>query len=57
VVVVETSDDVQETSKRLTISNSQMIQAPKAYFPEGSEAMNNGNDNEQYTMLMNNGQW
>jgi hypothetical protein len=39
VVVVVASKDEQETSKRSTINNSQMIQALKAYFPEDSETM------------------
>jgi hypothetical protein len=38
-VVVVTSDDMQETSKRSTINNSQTIQAPKAYFPEDFKTM------------------
>jgi hypothetical protein len=38
---------MQETSKRSTINNSQTIQAPKAYFPEDSETIDDGNDNEQ----------
>jgi hypothetical protein len=34
VVVVVTSNNVQETSERSTINKSQMIEAPKAYLPD-----------------------
>jgi hypothetical protein len=34
VVMVVMSNDVQETSERLMIKQFQMIEAPKAYFPD-----------------------
>jgi hypothetical protein len=37
VVVVVSSNDVQETSERSTIKQFQMIEAPVAYFPDGND--------------------
>jgi hypothetical protein len=37
VVVVVTSNDIQETSKRLMIKQFQMIEAPIAYFPDAND--------------------
>jgi hypothetical protein len=36
VVVVVSSNDVQETSDRSTIKQSQTIEAPIAYFPDAN---------------------
>jgi hypothetical protein len=50
VVMVVMSNDVQETSERSTIKQFQMIEAPKAYFPDDWDdrwySMFDGNDND-----------